>query len=57
MFDARLFFPGAAGEDARRLLDRSSTRSGRIQLTRTIDHGAVRPQPRRTPEALAAQER
>ena len=57
MFDARLFFPGAAAEDARRLLDRSSARSGRTQLTRTIDHGSVRPQPRRTPEALAAQGR
>src|SRR3990172_2433607 len=34
MFDARLFFPGAAAADARRLLDRSSTRSGRNQLTR-----------------------
>ena len=57
MFDARLFFPGAAALDARRLLDRSSTRSGRNQLTRTIDHGSVRPQPRRMPEARAAQER
>jgi len=57
MFDARLFFPGAAAADARRLLDRSSTRSGRNQLTRTIDHGSVRPQPRRMPEARAAQER
>lgn len=57
MFDARLFFPGAAAEDARRLLDRSSIRSGRTHLTRTVDHGAVRPQPRRTPEGLAAQER
>jgi hypothetical protein len=57
MYDARLFFPGAAAEDARRLLDRSSTRSGRTQLTRTVDHGSVRPQHRRTPEALATQER
>ena len=57
MYDARLFFPGAAAEDARRLLVRSSTRPGRTQLTRTIDHGAIRPQPRRSAEAFESRGR
>ncbi len=57
MYDARLFFPGAAAEDARRLLDRTSTRRGRTQLTRTIDHGTIRPQPRRSAEAYKSRGR
>src|SRR4030067_395249 len=34
MFDARLFFLGAAAADARRLLDRSSTRAGILSVGR-----------------------
>jgi hypothetical protein len=48
MFEHRFFYPRtSAGDDARHLVERDPARTARRQLTRSVDHGVIRPQMRR----------
>lgn len=45
MFDQRFFFPRISVDDeTRRLLERDPARVANHRLTRSVDHGVIRPQ-------------